>query len=524
MILALLPTAFAANSGSAGYSNSGSTAMAKLTKREIAQLVKMTALSDPTQIYDTAPSISSPYSAGSLRQDILQAGLDRLNALRRIAGLPAVSLDTSYTASAQAASLVNAVNDVMTHYPARPSGMSDTLYQQGAAAARRSNIAYYYGYRPVDGPIASSVDLWMNDSDAYNVDRLGHRRWQLNPAMGKTGFGAVYSSSSSMHSTEYAFDNSGSGVDYDFIAWPSSGNFPTIDRMFNASTAWSVTLNPSKYQTPSKSAVSVTLVRQSDGTSWTFSGNYAASSSGKYFNVETSGYGVSNCIIFRPDVKQYSGVYTVTITGLKTRSGAAATLAYQVDFFDPNDSSSFDTTPNEPETPGATTFIDVPDWCADAASWAAAEDVAKGVGNNRFDPYRTCTHAEILTMLYRAEGSPKPKAAAPFDVESYFQDAVDWAYGEGIINNSFVPGKYCTRADAVKYIWQARGSQPVSSESSFLDVFPDDNYAVAVFWAVELGITNGTGNGSAFNPNMTCSRGEIVTFLHRTYVPEVRLK
>ena len=508
MALALLPAAFAADSASAGYSDSGSTAMTKLTKLEIARLVEMTKLSDPTQIYSAAPGISAPYSPGSLREDVLLAGLNRLNALRSIAGLPAVTLDAACSESAQAAALTNAVNNTLSHYPTQPSGMSDALYRQGASGASSSNISFYYGYRPADGPIAFSVDMWMDDSDAYNVDRLGHRRWQLNPTMSKTGFGAVYSSSGGLYAAEYAHDRSGSGADYTFIAWPSSGNFPAIDRLFHADTAWSVTLNPNKYQTPSRSSVAVTLTRQSDGRSWTFSGNesYTVSGSGKYFNVETGGYGVSNCIIFRPDgVGSYEGVYTVTITGLQSRSGAAETLSYQVDFFDPDD---IDTTPAEPEAPS---FTDVPrdSWCFNAVSWAVEKGVTNGYGDS-FGPDDTCTNIQILTLLYRAvrgEG-----AASGDDMEK----AVSWARERNMINDSFVRDDYCTRSSAVMYIWQALGSPSPAKNSSFTDVPAGEPYADAVSWAVEKGVTNGY-TADFFGPDDTCTRGQIVTFLYRAY-------
>lgn len=520
IMIALLPAAFAAN-GTA-YSSSGSTAMSKLTKQEITQLMKLTELSNPTQIYSTAPGITAPYSAGSLRQDVIQAGLDRLNMLRRIAGLPAVSLDTAYIASTQAAALVNAVNRTLSHFPAKPSDMSDALYQQGAAAARSSNIAMYYGYRPEDGPIALSVDMWMDDSDARNVDVLGHRRWQLNPTMTKTGFGAVYASNGSLFSAEYAVDRSGSDVDYSFIAWPSSGNFPAVDRLFHAGTAWSVTLNPDKYQSPSKSAVAVTLTRQSDGRTWTFSGSesYAVSDSGKYFNVDTRYYGVNNCVIFRPDgVTRYEGVYTVTITGLLTTSGAAATLSYQVDFFNPDD---LNTPPAEPVTP-ATPFTDVKptDYYADAVTWAVANGVTTGKTDTTFEPGTVCARRDIVTFLWRAYGSPKPTTTVnPFtDVKpgDYYYNAVLWAVENGIVNSdgaTFNPKGECTRRDAVTMMYRAAGKPAVTGGASFTDVSAGAYYADAVAWAVEKGITEGT-TAATFSPKKTCTRGQIVTFLYR---------
>lgn len=48
----------------------------------------------------------------------------------------------------------------------------------------------------------------------------------------------------------------------------------------------------------------------------------------------------------------------------------------------------------------------------------------------------------------------------------------------------------------------------------FTDVKSSDYFADVVQWAVEKDITSGTG-GSNFSPNSTCTRGQIVTFLHR---------
>ena len=161
-------------------------------------------------------------------------------------------------------------------------------------------------------------------------------------------------------------------------------------------------------------------------------------------------------------------------------------------------------------------FTDVPGWCADAANWAAAEGIAQGYGNGRFGATDFCTNAQILTFLYRAAGEQTNLSQSPFTVESYYQDAVDWAYEQGIIDRSFVPGAYCTRASAVNYIWKAFGS-PVAGGGGFADVSPDTDDAGAVAWAVEKGITDGYP-GSIFRPDKTCSRGEIITFLYRAYV------
>ena len=171
------------------------------------------------------------------------------------------------------------------------------------------------------------------------------------------------------------------------------------------------------------------------------------------------------------------------------------------------------------DAPGVT-FTDVPDWCSTAVDWAVDKGVTNGTGDGKFSPNDTCKNVEILTMLWRAAGKPAAKAASPFTVASWYQDAVDWAYGEGLIDDDAIPDAHCTRASALSYIWQVFGS-PSAEGGSFTDVSADADYAAAVIWGVANGVTNGYGD--TFRPGNTCTRAEIVTFLHRAYVPAVRL-
>ena len=168
-----------------------------------------------------------------------------------------------------------------------------------------------------------------------------------------------------------------------------------------------------------------------------------------------------------------------------------------------------------------TSFTDVPEWCAPAVDWAIETGITMGVGGNMFDPGTVCTNAQILTFLWRAADEPEPVASSPFTVASYYQDAVDWAYEEGMIGEDFVPSAHCTRASAVKFIWQAL-DEPDAGDGSFVDVPVGADYAPAASWAVTNGIAQGYGNND-FRPGNTCTRGEIVTMLHRAFVPDVRL-
>ena len=333
LVVAMLSTSFLCISA-AGYessSHSGYIQMQKLSKTEIVQLVQDISITDYTNFYKVTPSVTAPYSLGSVRADVLQSGLDRLNAYRRLAGLNPVDIKNDYTNYAQAASVTNAANDIMSHYPAKPSGMQDSLYNNGSYGAGRSNIACYFGYTPVTGPVSFSVDMWMNDSDSYNIAALGHRRWALNPAMANTGFGCATSANGTVHTAMYAFDTSATVYDYDFVSWPPSGYMADDTEFFTTEHAWNISLNKQKYNTSDLSQVKVTL-KNSKGKTWTFSGK---SNNNGFFNTETGGYGRdANAIIFRPDgIDTYKGVYTVKIEGIKARDNSSAPITFKVEFF-----------------------------------------------------------------------------------------------------------------------------------------------------------------------------------------------
>lgn len=164
-------------------------------------------------------------------------------------------------------------------------------------------------------------------------------------------------------------------------------------------------------------------------------------------------------------------------------------------------------------------------WCADAVNWAVEGQIIDGATSGTFLPGEERTQAQVLTSLWRAAGKPDSDAALPIDIAGQdlasAETALRWAAERGMIDKTFDTGAKCTRADAVYYIWQAFGS-PDAKAFRFADVPSGAKYAAAVSWAAENGVTNGTA-GATFSPNGTCSQAELVTFLHRAYVPAVRL-
>ena len=190
-------------------------------------------------------------------------------------------------------------------------------------------------------------------------------------------------------------------------------------------------------------------------------------------------------------------------------------------------SSSTTVTPEptpEPTPDDSTSFVDVPAnaYFADAVDWAVENGVTNGLSDTMFDPYASCTRAQIVTFLWRAAGSPEPKAMSSFtDVpaSAYYAKAVAWAVENGITNGmtetTFAPDATCTRGQSVTFLYRAlKGT--ASGSASFTDVKSDAFYADAVNWAVASDVTNGT-SATTFSPNADCTRAEIVTFLYRAY-------
>ena len=167
-------------------------------------------------------------------------------------------------------------------------------------------------------------------------------------------------------------------------------------------------------------------------------------------------------------------------------------------------------------------FYDVPNdsFYYEAVKWAVETKITSGVGNNLFAPDQPCTRAQAVTFLWRAAGSPEPKNVGSFSdvpASAYYAKAVAWAVENGITTGTgeggFSPDEPCTRAQAVTLLCRAQRAK-AEGRAQFSDVPADAYYAEAVAWAAESGVTDGIGGG-LFGPEQDCTRAQIVTFLWR---------
>ena len=163
----------------------------------------------------------------------------------------------------------------------------------------------------------------------------------------------------------------------------------------------------------------------------------------------------------------------------------------------------------------------------DAVAWAVQNKVTSGTGDGTtFEPNAVCSRGQVVTFLWRAAGQPEPKNMDnPFvDVKSddYFYQAVLWALENQITTGTgdgttFEPNNECNRGQIVTFLSRAQNGQPANIENPFKDVAGNAYYYNPVLWAVENGITTGTGDGSTFEPDTFCTRGQVITFLYRAY-------
>ena len=179
----------------------------------------------------------------------------------------------------------------------------------------------------------------------------------------------------------------------------------------------------------------------------------------------------------------------------------------------------------EPTFSWVNPFKDVADnaYYVDAVEWMLKREVTQGTTETTFSPNLNCTRAQIVTFLWRAAGSPEPKGTVSFaDVSagSYYAKAVAWAVENGITggtgNGLFSPDAACTRAQSAAFLYRAASSPAVNGSAGFSDVAADAYYAQAVAWAKEHGITDGIGGG-LFGSAIDCTKAQIAAVMWRLY-------
>ena len=283
-----------------------------------------------TNIFNVRPSITNPYVQGSLTNEYLLNGLNTFKFIRYLAGLSEnISFTDELNDLAQHGAVILAKLGNLTHTPSRPNDMNQNFYRKAYESTTSANI---HMSSASSSTLQEAVRGFCDDSDVSNIDRLGHRRWMLNPKLGKIGFGYATSGSGSFITIQVFDQSNNERTDYDYVLWPNKGYFP--NSFFTATQAWSVSLNPDSYNI-SRCRPAVKLTCLDNNREWIFTSN-DKNKNGKYFNIERSNFGMPYCIIFRPDgiTSLISNKrFKVEISGLVDKSGKNQDIVYEVEFF-----------------------------------------------------------------------------------------------------------------------------------------------------------------------------------------------
>ena len=146
-------------------------------------------------------------------------------------------------------------------------------------------------------------------------------------------------------------------------------------------------------------------------------------------------------------------------------------------------------------------------WSEKNIDFVSARGLLNGTSANTFSPNAPTTRAQLWTVLARQADADLTGGA------NWYEKAQAWAKEKGISDGAN-PNGTINRAQMVTMLWRAMGQPATASGASFADVPADSYYAQAVAWAIENGITAGVGGGR-FDPNSTCTRAQIATFLRR---------
>jgi hypothetical protein len=271
------------------------------------------------QIRKKLAEIDPDPGAKSETEDANRAGgLRRLKAYRYLANVPYenMGVDKEYNRLCEAGAKLCEKIGQLDHTPKNP-GLPEAEFKDGYTGTSNSNLAR--------GPaeLSQTIDLYMDDSNESNISRVGHRRWCLNPAMQKTGFGR-----SGEFSAMWSMDRGQRAVpDFMYVSYPSAGYMPV--EYFKNRHAWSVSLNPSKFRVTPKGKAAIyevdEILRKGDALKLDFD------------VINLDGMGIPNCFIFRPEQVDVSPGkrYLVQITGLLGANGAPLPpLSYLVEFID----------------------------------------------------------------------------------------------------------------------------------------------------------------------------------------------
>ena len=249
------------------------------------------------ELYEETPSISEPLVIGRPSDNAIVNGIKAINYARYLANLPYdLTVSGELSAEAQYGAFVMNATDQFTHTPVDDGSLPRDIFARGRDAVGSSNIGM--GYRGIKALYEFNMSC-MHDSDNQNIDRVGHRRWLLNPNMQTVGMGI-----SGPYCAAKIFDRSRQPREEpEFIAWPGAGVFPIRTDFQLSDLAWSISLDKELGQIQDAAVI---VTRTNDNKTWIFDEVGSREGTLEYFNIDNGIFGFGPALIFRPDLGEIS--------------------------------------------------------------------------------------------------------------------------------------------------------------------------------------------------------------------------
>ena len=290
------------------------------TKEQIASLWKDAEIAEYDSIFIDGGQSSyvSPYSGGTLKQEVLDNVQRNLNYYRYLVGSPAITEpmvnnpDLQNASVLQAINLRDGVNGVgLTHslweYK-KPDDMDETFYNSAVYA--NHNIISSYNYR-------AAVRGFFGES--HFTYTAGHRTSLLSPYVGSVQMGLGGATYGLTRETAEA----GQIFEQEFAAYPAPGLFPKQD--LASQSDWDIYLNEKHLKTVDEGKVSAKITDLVTGECFEYSKELGNLSAGRTIFLAAP----------RKDGgTYYSHSYKVEVKGLYDTSDRPAEIEYTVDFYD----------------------------------------------------------------------------------------------------------------------------------------------------------------------------------------------
>ena len=177
-----------------------------------------------------------------------------------------------------------------------------------------------------------------------------------------------------------------------------------------------------------------------------------------------------------------------------------------------------------------TDFTDVADpsaWYYDSVYWAVENGVTSGMGEGTFQPTTKLSRAQAVTFLYNFAGKPDVSGLETRDFSdvsesAWYYNAVKWAVANKITSGygtgTFQPNATCTRAMIVTFLMNYAKAFGIYKEPSTFSNFKDVASDAWYKASVDWAVENGITSGygqGTFQPNAICNRAMMVVFLKK---------